>query len=269
MAEEPLQPILPEEEEEGGPVKTFLEHLEDLRWVIIRCVATLLLAMVGCLVATPHLVKIMTYPLDISGITTKVVPLSPIGGIMISLKMAFFGGISVALPFMGYFVSDYILPALKRNEKGYFVRALTIGCGLFMLGVLLAFFYVLPISLKGLDAYNSWMGLGTDVWRAEDYFHLIVMVMLGMGVSMEIPVVILTLVRMGVISHETLVKSRAYFLVGNMVLCAMITPDAISTLFMVLPVQVLMEICILISKHWERKKRIAEAELAALEAPKD
>ena len=54
-----------------------------------------------------------------------------------------------------------------------------------------------------------------------------------------------------------------HFFVANLVICAFITPDAVSTIFMVLPVQALMEVCILISKHWERQKKIAEATAAA------
>jgi len=60
-------------------------------------------------------------------------------------------------------------------------------------------------------------------------------------------------------SREFLAKGRIYFFVGNLVVCAFITPDALSTIFMVVPVQLLMEICIQISAHWERKKRKEEA----------
>jgi sec-independent protein translocase protein TatC len=121
------------------------------------------------------------------------------------------------------------------------------------------------ISLKGLHTFTLWLELGGNVWRAEEYFHFVIMFMLGMGISFEVPVVILTLVRLGVISHETLVKSRMYLFVGNLVVCAFITPDAISTIFMVIPVQALMEICIMISRHWERQRRIEEAKRIAAE----
>ena len=125
---------------------------------------------------------------------------------------------------------------------------------------------LLKISLFGLVAMNKWLGLNATVWRAQEYFSFVIMFMVGMGIVFELPVVLLTLVRMGVISHQTLVKSRAYLLIGNLVVCAFITPDALSTIFMVLPVQALIEICIMISRYWERQKRIAEA--AALTASK-
>src|SRR4051812_47312744 len=106
MADEALEPLPDPEEQEGGPVKTFLEHLEDLRWVLIKCLAALLLGMVACLSASPWIVKILTYPLGkaqrITGKTINLNPLHPLGGFSISMKIAFYGGITLALPFILY-----------------------------------------------------------------------------------------------------------------------------------------------------------------------
>ncbi|MBM3836682.1 MAG: hypothetical protein FJ398_01760 [Verrucomicrobia bacterium] len=85
----------------------------------------------------------------------------------------------------------------------------------------------------------------------------VIILMAGTGLSLEIPVVVLTLVRLGVIPHAWLAKGRRYFLFANVALCAFITPDTLSTFFMVIPVQILMEICIVISRRWE-KARLAE-----------
>jgi sec-independent protein translocase protein TatC len=259
MADEPLEALPAPEEEEGGPVKTFLEHLEDLRWVLIRCVVALMLGMVSCLVGAKYIVEVLTWPLINSGQGVRIESLGPLGGFTISMKIAFYGGITLALPFILYFIGDFVMPALKRNEKKFFLRAFIVGGGLFATGMMLCYFVILKISLGGLASYNKWLGLSGEMWRAEEYFHFVIMFMFGMGLSFEVPVLILTLVRVGVISHETLVKSRAYLFIGNLVVCAFITPDAISTIFMVIPVQALMEICIMISRHWEKQKRIAEA----------
>jgi sec-independent protein translocase protein TatC len=266
MADEPLQTFPDPEEEEGGPVKTFLEHLEDLRWVLVRCLVSLMLGMVTCLVAASWVTAFLQKPLTDSGADIRLESLGPIGPVVISMKIALYGGFTIALPFILYFVADFVLPALKKNEKKYFKRAFFIGTGLFISGMALCYFVILTISLRGLVAMNKWLGLGATVWRAEEYFSFVLMFMVGMGLSFELPVVLLTLVRMGVISHETLVKSRAYLFIANLVICAFITPDAVSTIFMVLPVQALIEVCIMISRHWERQKRIAEA--AALAASK-
>ncbi len=259
MADDHLPADHDPEDEDGGPVKSFLEHLEDLRWVLIRVIASFLVGMTVCLVASPQLVEALKYPLAVSGINTEIKTFGPIGGFMISMKVAFWGGITLSLPFVLFFVAQFVLPALKKHEKPYFRKAFIIGGGLFMVGALLCYGFVMPIALAGMAEFNSWLNLPTDTWRAEEYFSFVVMFMVGMGLSFEIPVLVLTLVKMGFVSHEMMVKGRIYFFVGNMVLCAFITPDAISTIFMVIPVQVLMEICIQISGHWERQKRIAEA----------
>jgi len=254
-----------DEEEGGGPVKTFLEHLEDLRWVLIRCFAAVGLAVGVMMFAAPVIVDALKYPMAVAGITMGLEAFNPVGGVFISLKTALYGGVAFSVPFILMFVGLYVFPALHPHERTYFTRALTVGGGLFFLGMMLCYFWILPLSLQGLVAFNTWLGLPTTVWRAEEYFHFVLLFMVGMGIAFEIPVVLLSMVKFGVISHEMLVKGRVYFFVGNMVVCAFITPDAFSTIFMVVPVQILLEICILISKSWERKKRLLEARELALE----
>ncbi|HVR34354.1 MAG TPA: twin-arginine translocase subunit TatC, partial [Methylomirabilota bacterium] len=105
------------DDEEGGPVKSFLEHLEDLRWVLIKSGAALLIAMVLCMVAAPVLTTILTWPLENSGENIKLEFLSPMGGFMVTLKVAFWGGMILALPAILFFLGDFVVPALKRNER--------------------------------------------------------------------------------------------------------------------------------------------------------
>src|ERR1041385_8980835 len=99
----------------------------------------------------------------------------PLGGFTISMKISLYGGITLALPFILYFVADFVLPALKKNEKLYFKRAFAIGGGLFLLGMALCYFVMLRISLVGLDQYNKWVGLEGDMWRAGGKFLFLVL----------------------------------------------------------------------------------------------
>ena len=263
MANEPDEYRPDPEEEEGGPVKTFLEHLEDLRWVLIKCVAALGIAMSVCMAAAPRVLDFLTWPLTNSKAGVTLQWIKPLGGVVATMKIALLGGMTLALPFILYFIAEFVLPALKTHEKKYFLRAFIIGAGLFLFGVMLCYFWILPISLTGIVAFNKWLGIPSAFWQADDYFQFVVMFMIGMGVSFELPVLLLTLVRIGILPHEWLVKGRKYFFVINLVVCAFITPDFISTFFMVIPVQILMEICIWISAYWERQKKAAEASMAA------
>lgn len=260
MADEPVEPPL--EEEEGGPVKPFLDHLEDLRWVLIKCISSLIVGMGVCMAASPWLVRILSRPLPPG---MKITVFGPGEGFMLSMKISFFGGISLALPLILYFVGQFVLPALKKNEKRYFLHAITIGAGLFFSGVLLCYFAMLPISMKALVQFNSWLQLTTEAWRAGEYFSFVCWFMIGMGLSFELPVVLLSLVKLGIIEHRTLVKSRRYVFVVNLVVSAFITPDFITTFFMIIPLTILLEACIAISHYWERKKKSEESALLASE----
>ena len=265
MADEPLEPIPdPEEEEEGGPIKPFLEHLEDLRWVLIKIIVSIIVAMTVCLIAGPNIRAFLEYPLQRSGVKIDLTTLKPLGPFMTAMKVAFWGGLCISFPYILWVIGQFVFPALKKNEKPYFRKAFVIGGGLFFIGLIVCYWYIMPIALYGTWQFSVWWGIKVVQWEMQEYFQFVVMFMLGMGVSFEIPVIILTLVRVGIIPHEWMVKGRAYFLIGNLIFCAFITPDAISTIFMVVPVQLLMEICILISKHWERQKRIAEAKERAI-----
>jgi len=177
---------------------------------------------------------------------------------MVSMKIALYGGITLALPFILYIIGAFVMPALKRNEKTFFLRAFIIGAGLFLLGVMTCYFWILGITLKATTQFNAWLGLPTDIWRAEEYFQFVTLFMMGMGLSFELPIVVLSLVKIGLVQHSWLSKGRPYFYVALFAVVSFITPDFVSTFFIMIPLVVLMEICIVISWFWERQKRAAD-----------
>lgn len=265
MATEADELHSPDSDEEGGPVKPFLDHLEDLRWVLIKSGTALILGMGICMGGARYLATILKWPLIRSGTGVSLEFFGPLAGMMSAMKFSFWGGIILSLPFILYFVAEFVLPALKKTEKRYFTLAFVVGAGLFIGGVLLCYFLVLPLSLKGMAGLNAWLGFPAEKWRAEEYFQFVVALMLGMGLSFEIPVLLLTLVRIGILPHNWLVRGRRYILFANVVACAFITPDALSTIFLVVPTQVLMEVCIWISKGWEKQRLLEESQMAAQE----
>lgn len=263
-------PPAEEEEDFGGPIKSFLEHLEDLRWVIIKSVAALAIGMLACMFGGKYLIAALKTPLIQAGIQddVRIEVFGPIAGFMIVLRLAFWGGLVIALPFILYFIGDFVIPALRPVEKKYLYSAFGIGTGLFVLGGCLGFFWILPVSLKAFIIFNDWAGLPSQIWRGEDYFPFISKLVLGVGISFELPVLVLTLVKLGLLSHESLVKGRKYMVVGNLVIAAFITPqDLISTVMMAAPLQILYETCIWISAYWLRQERKRERQASQALSP--
>jgi sec-independent protein translocase protein TatC len=245
-----------EEEEGGGPVKSFLEHLEDLRWTILKSGSALVVGMIACLIAAPKLFAVMQRPIKVAAVPMNLEWFSPTGGVMSSLKIAFYSGLVLGLPLILFFLGQFIVPALKTKEKKYFFTAFSIGTGFFLAGVVTCYFVILPISLKALVQYNNWLGVTTNTWRAEDYFEFASKFLLGVGLLFEIPVLILTLVKVELLQTQTLVNGRRYMLVGNFVICAVLTPaDLVTTFLMAMALQVLYEGCIWVAKYWDRQRR--------------
>jgi sec-independent protein translocase protein TatC len=322
------------EDEEGGPVKSFLEHLEDLRWVLIKSVAALGVAMLICLIAGNFVVTILKRPMDKARVsypgTNQVVTvlfgsnqlgvfpltpeqqaslgfgtnrfvavrvepavvgtnqvlawrvddnpelaqqaqrlkidllnLSPASGFFVAFQVAFYGGLVMASPFIFYFVASFVFPALKMKEKRYVYRGLGYGVTLFLFGVAFCYFALMPIALAASQKYSQWLGFSAFQWKADDYISFVCKFMLGMGLGFEMPVVILTLVKIGVLNYSLLSKARRYMVVINLVLGALLTtPEVITQIIMFVPLQLLYEICIWITWYWERKDRKREAAAA-------
>lgn len=327
MAREPEEgPPEFEEEEGGGPVKSFLEHLEDLRWTLIKSISAILVAMFVCLMAGKQLVAFLTWPLAYvqsatqntnqipvylgtniignlssnefgswSGGSNKVTAVrlvprlegtnltlgiqpefkpieiaakravklnaySPLAGILVAMKLGLYGGLVLASPFLFYFIGQFVLPALKVTEKQILYRAVGFGTILFLMGVAFCYFIMMAVALGATVQFSQWLGFGSDEWRAEDYISFVCKFMLGMGLGFELPVVILTLVKIGLLNYEQLKKFRAYAIVGNLVIAAFATPsaDPVTMFLMALPLQVLYEISTAVAGFWERRDRKRE-----------
>ena len=269
MALRPDDPRLEIQEDGSGEVKSFLEHLEDLRWCLVKCAAAVGIAMVICLAGANYIMEVLKWPLQRSGVnqpaknqkllllyagtniisksfvrsnefgtydlgstnyaqlqllprqigndwlmsiepfTTNAPPipkdslpiinLTPVGGFVVAFKVAMYGGMVIASPFVFYFILQFVLPALKSKEKKIGAPALAIAAVLFLTGVSFCYFILLPFALNASAGYSHWLGIGAEQWTAESYISFVCMFMLGMGIGFEMPVVILLLVKIGIV----------------------------------------------------------------------
>ncbi len=316
-----------DEESEGGPVKSFLEHLEDFRWVLVKSIVALGLGMLICLISANYVVEIIKGPLEKAPVRwpgtnqvvsvsfgtnhlvnfnltpeqktsfnfgtnrfvaveveplmigtnqvlgwhvsndpaalaelhrmhVELVNLSPAGGFVVAFQVAIYGGAVLASPFIFYFIASFVFPALKMREQKHVYRALIIGAGLFLTGVAFCYFVLMPLALAAAQMYSNWLGLGALQWRAEEYISFVCKFMLGMGLGFELPVVLLTLVKIDVLRYETLASARRYMIVINLILGAVLTtPEPITQLIMFLPLQGLYELSVAIAWYWAQADR--------------
>ena len=336
MADFSQEPDLDAEDDGGGPVKSFLEHLEDFRWLLIKCAVTLGLAMLVCLFGANYVIGIIKWPLsrtkvsfpgtnqvvtvsfgtnhlgnfpltpdqqqllgtdntnrfaavtiepvrigtnqvlgwrvtndltaiaDMQRMRIDLVNLSPTGGFFVAIQVAFYGGMVLAAPIMLYFIASFVFPALRFKERHYVYRALFVGGGLFFVGVSFCYFILMPVALSASQMYSQWLGLGAYQWRAEEYISFVCKFMLGMGLGFELPVVILTLVKLDILSYATLRKMWRYMIVICLVLGAFLTtPEVVTQVLMAGPLYLLYEMTVWVAWYWEQPDR-AKARRALL-----
>jgi sec-independent protein translocase protein TatC len=236
-------------------VKPFLDHLEDLRWTLMKVIVTLGLAMILSFAFRFQLMQVVEAPLKAvnAGNVVALRSLSPTDSINTSLSLAFYAGIILSFPLQLYFLAGFVLPALLPSEKGFVLPGIAVSFALFLSGVFFCFHWVLPATLKWLFYDNLHMGLHPD-WTVGLYFSFATQFILIFGLSFELPVVVIALVKLGIVNVSMLRKTRAYAIVLICVLAAFVAPstDPFTMLFVAAPMLILYEACIWIAWGMDR-----------------
>lgn len=203
--------------------------------------------------------------IEVVGNSQRLSSLKPTETFMLSMKLAFFAGIVVAFPFLMYFLLQFILPGLHSHEKKVLWPALAIGFGLFLIGVFFAYFAVLPRALVFFFEWGNKMGISND-WRIGEYISFATQFTLLFGVSFELPVVVMVLVKLGLLDYEMMKKTRSYAIVAIFIIAAVLTPtpDIFTQCLMAGPMLILYEACIWLA-WWDGKKQKKKEEEEARE----
>lgn len=253
---------------DGDVVKPFLDHLEDLRWTIMKMVATLAISMVLAFCFRTSLTALLNHPLQVAVPGAKLIMIDPIESVSMSVMLSFYSGIIVAFPFLFYFLAEFLLPALTKKEKRYVLPAVGVGFGLFLLGVLISYFLVLPPTLRWLNGDAKSLGIDAT-WTAKNYYGFVTHMSIAVGLILEMPVVMATLSGIGLISYQWLKGMRMYGYAIALILAGIIspTPDLFMLLIFAVPVMSLFELCIWLVWFMERRRAKAEASEAQAERP--
>ena len=244
---------------ESETSKPFIEHLEDLRWTIVKMAITLTVAMIVCFAFRSWLVRIIQAPLQEVG--TQVGTLKALGitdSIVISFHLAFYAGIVISFPLLLYFVAEFVLPALTAMEKRFLLPGIFVSFALFLTGVLVCYFWLLPKTI--LFFFRDTQSLGwAPTWTVQQYYSFVTRFTIGFGLAFELPVVVLALVRFGLLTYKFMARTRPYAIVLIFIAATIITPtpDILTLLAMSLPMVLLYESCIWIAWLMERRRSTA------------
>jgi Tat protein translocase TatC len=222
----------------------FLDHLEELRVRILRS----LLAVVACfalglwLTDRLRLLDILKQPIAPYLPEGKLVVLSPTEPLMITLKLGFIVGLVLASPVLLWQLWAFLSPALYEREKKTIVPALFAGLVLFLAGGVLSFEFIVPQALRVLMSFQR--GSFATMITFDAYFSFVMQLVLALGLSCELPLLMIILAALGLIGPPLLSRIRPYAVVGSFVAGAILSPgtDVISMFMLTIPLLLLFEL---------------------------
>ncbi|MFD1556829.1 twin-arginine translocase subunit TatC [Paraburkholderia silviterrae] len=254
----------PQQRQDEGTEETFISHLVELRDRIIRAGIAVIVVFVGLVYWAPDIFRLLARPLmqnlprDGKMIVTDVT-----GSFFVPMKVTMLVAFVIALPVVLYQIWAFVAPGLYQHEKKLVGPLVASSYTLFLCGMAFAYFVVFPTIFRVMAHYNAPLGaeMTTDI---DNYLSFVLTMFLAFGVTFEVPIVVVLLVRMGVLTVKKLKEIRPYVIVGAFIVAAVVTPpDVFSQLILALPLIVLYEAGIIAARLFVgtgEKKAVDESE---------
>lgn len=241
---------------------SFLDHLEELRWRIVRSLLAIVAGAVLCWIfIDPIMTNVLLRPvtevnasLGPDGHPIHLQNLKPFGQVFLYMEVAFVGGLILSIPFTLYQLWAFIAPGLMPNERQYIRWVVFFTSFCFLGGIAFAYFLMVPAALEFFTSFGT-AEIENNI-AINEYMSFIIAVMLGAGVVFELPMVAWFLSKLGLLTPAFMRRYRRHAIVGILVIAALLTPgtDPVSQLLLGIPLVILYEISIGISAWAVRGK---------------
>ncbi len=241
--------------------KPFLEHMEDLRRMIIHCAIALGVGMLIAAPLAPAILSLMKSPLEaVTSDPDQFLRSLEVGGAFtISMRIAFWAGLLISAPFLFLAVGGFVFPGLTEREKNAVLGSSGFAVALFAVGVYLGYRFALRAALKVMFGMHAWLGIRAE-WTATNYVSFAIQLLIAFGLVFELPAVLVVLGKLGVLSSDQLRSKRRHAVVVALIVAAVLTPpDVFSQLLMTAPLIALYELSIWLVWMSEKRRALARA----------
>ncbi len=231
---------------------SFLEHLEELRWRILYSLIGIVIGTIIAWIFIDFLIDhILLLPAQSARI--KLQNLRPFGQLFLYFQVALIAGVVLSIPNLFYQLWKFIAPALKENEKKYVTAVVSFSTLCFLSGIVFAYYVMLPLTLTFAGQFGSEQI--ENNFAIDEYFSIIISVMLAAGLVFELPMMSFFLSRLGLITPAFMRKYRRHSIVLILVAAAILTPgtDPVAQVLLAVPLALLYEISIFVAKVFQRK----------------
>lgn len=256
---------------------SFLDHLEELRWHIIRSLIAIVVFaiaafvakdfVIGTVILGPSRTDFWTYQklceladligtpaLCIDTLSFELVSRKMSSQFMTHVSVSFFAGLIVGFPYLFWEIWRFIKPGLRPQERKASRGATFSVTVLFSLGVLFGYFMIAPISVRFFSTYQVDPSL-QNLFDLSSYISTVTMIVFGCGVLFQLPVIVYFLTKAGIVSSALMKAYRKHAIIVILVLGAVFTPpDPFSQILIALPLMMLYQMSIVIAKRIERRE---------------
>lgn len=261
---------------------SFLDHLEELRWLLVRCSAAVILMafltyfvsdyLFDTIIFGPTRTSFFTYRFfcDLShylGIAESIcITELPFiiqntemeGQVNMFVWMCILAGFILAFPYILWQIWNFISPALYEKERKYAKTFIFISSLLFFAGVLFGYFVVIPMSVNFLATFTV-SDMVKNQFTLNSYIGMVKTSILASGLFFELPIIIYFLTRLGLVTPEFLRKYRRYAIVIVLIIAAIVTPpDVVSQTIVAIPMLIIFELSVIISAIVYKQKKKKE-----------
>jgi sec-independent protein translocase protein TatC len=243
-----------------GKAMGFLDHLEELRWTLIKCAVVFGLFVTVIAYQLDTASHLLIRPLQLvqaeyPALKTDLVTNSPMSVFTVIIDMCLLGGLILSLPFFLFFLGQFIAPALTKREMKVVVPTALTAFLLFLGGAAFGYFLLVPSTIRVSFELNQLLGY-TVMWTADKYYSLLLWIVLGMGGAFEFPLLVVLAVYMGLIEVATLRKYRRHAIVVIFIIAAVVTPtpDPFNQTLFAVPLIVLYEAAIIVSSFLGKRR---------------
>ena len=244
-----------------GIQETFISHLIELRTRLVRASAVVLVVFIVLFAVWPGAAAVYDFlaqpMMNALPDGSKMIATGVITPFMVPMKVTMMLALMISLPWVLYQAWAFVAPGLYTHEKRLVAPLIISSSALFILGVAFCYYFVFGTVFKFINEFApKSISVAPDI---ENYLDFVLTMCLAFGLTFEVPIVVIVLVRMGLVTVEKLKSIRPYVIVGAFVIAAVVTPpDVMSQLFLAIPLCLLYEIGLLLAPLFEKATQAPE-----------
>jgi sec-independent protein translocase protein TatC len=240
--------------EEPGPEQSFMSHLVELRQRVVRAAIAILIVFVALSPFMKQIFDLLSAPMMAAlPAGSRLLATGVITPFMVPLKVTLFAAFLIALPYVLWQVWAFVAPGLYRHEKKLAAPLIATSVAMFFVGMAYCYFIVFQLVFQFIAGFApASVSVSPDI---EAYFGFVMGMFLAFGLTFEVPIVVVLLARFGIADVDKLRAIRPYVIVGAFILAAIFTPpDVLSQLLLAIPLVVLYELGIVLSRFFAKPK---------------